>query len=390
VRVAVFHSRYLSGPASGENRVLGDDIKLLTDAGHEVRSWTPSPGTTPREQAKAAVQAVWSVEAVARVRELVGTWGAEIVHCHNLFPLLSPAVIREASAQGAGVVMTLHNYRLMCLAGSFHRDGHTCEECLGRTPWRGVAHRCYRGSAAASGVLATSLITHRSMKTFDRVDRFMAVSGYVKQKHVEAGISTELIGVAPQFAWPTARREGPGEYFLYLGRLTQEKGANSLVEAWRQDLGRLVVVGDGPEMAHLRAVAPSAVELHGVVSGDEVPALLRGARALLVPSLAHDPAPRSVTEAYAAGVPVVASRRGGLPEIVRDGESGLLVAAGVADEWAAAVGRLSDDTEAIRLGAGAWRLWSQMHSPEHSLERLEKAYATALEHRGMPLAGRAG
>jgi glycosyltransferase involved in cell wall biosynthesis len=127
-----------------------------------------------------------------------------------------------------------------------------------------------------------------------------------------------------------------------------------------------------------------------VVSGDEVPALLRGARALLVPSLAHDPAPRSVTEAYAAGVPVVASRRGGLPEIVRDGESGLLVAAGVADEWAAAVGRLSDDTEAIRLGAGAWRLWSQMHSPEHSLERLEKAYATALEHRGMPLAGRAG
>jgi glycosyltransferase involved in cell wall biosynthesis len=382
VRVAVFHSRYLSGPASGENRVFGDDIKLLTDAGHEVRSWTPSPGTTPKEQAKAAVQAVWSVEAVARVRELVGTWGAEIVHCHNLFPLLSPAVIREASAQGAGVVMTLHNYRLMCLAGSFHRDGHTCEECLGRAPWRGVAHRCYRGSALASGVLATSLITHRSMNTFDRVDRFIAVSGFVRQKHVEAGISAERIGVATQFAWPTTRREGPGDYFLYVGRLTREKGVNSLVEAWTQDMGRLLVVGDGPEMAHLRAVVSPAVEFHGLVSGDEVPALLRGARALLVPSLANDPAPRSVSEAYAAGVPVVASRRGGLPEMVRDGESGLLVTAGAADEWAIAVGRLSDDEEAIRLGAGAWRLWSEMHSPQHSLERLEKAYATALEHRG--------
>jgi glycosyltransferase involved in cell wall biosynthesis len=378
VRVAVFHSRYLSGPASGENRVLGDDIKLLTDAGHEVRSWTPSPGTTPREQAKAAVQAVWSLEAVARVRELVRTWGAEIVHCHNLFPLLSPAVIREASTQGAGVVMTLHNYRLMCLAGSFHRDGHTCEECLGRAPWRGVAHRCYRGSALASGVLATSLITHRSMNTFDRVDRFIAVSGFVRQKHVEAGISAERIGVATQFAWPTARREGPGDYFLYVGRLTREKGANSLVEAWTQDMGRLVVVGDGPEMDHLRAVASPAVEFHGLVCGDEVPPLLRGARALLVPSLANDPAPRSVTEAYAAGVPVVASRSGGLPEMVRDGESGLLVTAGVAEEWAAAVGRLSDDEEAIRLGAGAWRLWSEMHRPEHSLGRLEGAYSAVL------------
>ncbi len=359
--------------------MLGDDIKLLSDAGHEIRSWTPSPGTTPREQLKAAVRALWSVEAVAHVKELVGEWGAEIVHCHNLFPLLSPAVLREAGAQGAGVVMTLHNYRLMCLAGSFHRDGHTCEECLGRAPWRGVAHSCYRGSVLASSVLATSLIAHRNIRTFDRVDRFIAVSGFVEQKHIEAGISAERIGVAPQFAWPTARREGPGDYFLYLGRLTREKGANSLVEAWRQGMGRLVVVGDGPEMAQLRALASPAVEFRGLVAGEEVPGLLRGARALLVPSLANDPAPRSVTEAYAAGVPVLASRSGGLPETVRDGESGLLLTPGVPAEWAAAAARLSDDAEALRLGEGAWRLWSQAHRPEHGLERLEQTYAVALE-----------
>jgi glycosyltransferase involved in cell wall biosynthesis len=362
--------------------VLGDDIKLLTDAGHEVRSWSPSPGTSPRQQAKAAVQALWSAEAVAHVRELVGGWGAEIVHCHNLFPLLSPAVIREASAAGAGVVMTLHNYRLMCLAGSFHRDGHTCEECLGHAPWRGVVHRCYRGSAMGSAVLTTSLVAHRSIGTFDRVDRFIAVSGFVERKHVEAGIAAERIGVSPQFAWPTTRREGPGEYFLYLGRLTREKGANSLVEAWRQDMGRLLVVGDGPEMAHLKAVACPAVEFRGLVPGDEVPALLRGALALLVPSLANDPAPRSVTEAYAAGVAVLASATGGLTEMVREGESGLLLGAGVADEWRAAVRRLSDEAEAIRLGEGAWRLWSEMHRPEHSLKRLESTYDAALGRSG--------
>jgi glycosyltransferase involved in cell wall biosynthesis len=374
VRIAVFHSRYLSGPASGENRVLRDDIELLTNAGHEVKSWAPLPGTSPRQQATAAVQAVWSTAAVAQVRELVGTWGAQIVHCHNLFPLVSPAVIREASAQGAGVVMTLHNYRLMCLSGSFFRDGHICEDCLGRVPWRGVVHRCYRQSTLASGTLATSLILHRGLNTFDRVDRFLAVSDFVQQKHVEAGISAERISVAPQFAWPTERRGGPGDYFLYVGRLTLEKGANAVVESWTPDLGRLVVVGDGPEMAQLRSIAAPNIEFRGLVPGDAVAALLRGARALLVPSLWDDAAPRSVTEAYAAGVPVLASRRGGLTETVVNGESGLLVTPGVASEWAAAVRRLSDDEEAIRMGEGAWRLWSDKHRPEHSLARLVSAY----------------
>jgi glycosyltransferase involved in cell wall biosynthesis len=382
MRIAILHSRYLSGPASGENRVLGDDIKLLTDAGHEVKSWTPLPGKRPGEQVKAAAQAIWSTEAVAQVRELVGGWGAEIVHCHNLFPLVSPAVIRAASAQGAGVLMTLHNYRLMCLSGSFYRDDHTCEECLGHLPWRGVVHRCYRGSASASGVLATSLAVHRSLSTFDRIDRFLAVSDFVRKKHLQAGISEGRIEVAPQFAWPTARREGPGDYFLYVGRLTREKGANLLIEAWTRNLGRLVVVGDGPEMGHLRAVAQPNVEFRGLVPGDAIPALLRAARALMVPSLANDPAPRSVTEAFAAGIPVVASRSGGLPEVVKDDESGLLATPGMADEWEAAVARLSDDDEAIRLGEGAWQCWSESHRPEHSLGRLEGAYATVLARAG--------
>jgi glycosyltransferase involved in cell wall biosynthesis len=363
---------------------VADEIKLLTEGGHEVKSWTPSPGTTAKERAKAAVDMTWSADAVAQIRDLVGSWKAEIVHCHNLFPLVSPAVIRAASAEGAGVVMTLHNYRLMCLSGSFYRGGHICEECSGRLPWRGVLHRCYRQSALGSGALATSLTVHRSLRTFDRIDRLLAVSAFVRNKHVEAGISAERITVAPQFAWPTVRREGPGEYFLYLGRLTREKGANALVDAWAPDLGRLVVVGDGPEMARLRATAPPNVEFRGLVAGTAVPAVLRGARALLVPSLWDDAAPRSVTEAYAAGVPVIASRRGGLTETVKHGESGLLVSPGRTSEWAAAVRRLSNDEEAIRLGENAWRQWSETNRPEHSLARLESAYEAVLAGVGRP------
>ena len=108
--------------------------------------------------------------------------------------------------------------------------------------------------------------------------------------------------------------------------------------------------------------------------GDAVPALLRGARALVVPSLWDDAAPRSVTEAYAAGVPVLASRRGGLTESVVNEESGLLVTPGASNEWETAVRRLSNDEEALRMGEGAWRLWSDKHRPEHSLARLVSAY----------------
>jgi glycosyltransferase involved in cell wall biosynthesis len=378
MRIAILHSRYLSGPASGENRAVEDDIELLTQAGHEVRSWTPSPEKIRGGGARAGLDAVWSAKAVGEVRALVGRWGAEIVHFHNLFPLLSPAAVRAAASDGAGVVMTLHNYRLMCLPASFLRKGRQCEDCLGRLPWRGVLHRCYRGSSLASASLATSLVAHRGLGSFERVNRFLAVSDFVRRKHIEAGFDADRLTVIPQFAWPTTRREGPGEYFLYLGRLAQNKGAATLMEAWSKRLGRLLVVGDGPQMAELRSVAPPAVEFRGLVPGEAVPGLLRGARALLLPSLVYDAAPRGVAEAYAAGVPVLASRIGGLPEVVREGESGMLLPPGATDEWAAAVARLTDDDEATRLGAGALRLWSERHRPQQRLASLEGAYRVAL------------
>lgn len=387
MRIAVLHSRYLSGVASGENRAVEDDIRLLSEAGHEVRSWTPSPQTLGGgAAAMAGMGAVWSKQAVRQVRWLVEDWGANIVHFHNLFPLISPAAIRKASAAEAGVVMTLHNYRLMCLPASLLRDGRPCEDCIGRLPLAGVLHRCYRGSSLASAALATSLSMHRGLGTFDRVNLFLAVSDFVRVKHLEAGFAEDRLRVAPQFAWPTTPREGPGEYFLYLGRLAENKGAATLVDAWSERLGRLVIVGDGPQMAHLQSIAPPSVEFRGLVPSETVPELLRGARALLVPSLVYDAAPRAVAEAYAAGVPVLASRIGGLPEIVRDHESGMLLTPGAPEEWTAAIERLSDDRESVRLGSGALRLWSERHRPEHSLERLEGAYRAVLGDltRGSP------
>jgi glycosyltransferase involved in cell wall biosynthesis len=378
VRILILHSRYLSGAASGENRVADDEARLLTDGGHRVDVWDPAPNSAHGLRLLGtAARAIWSTEATARVRGLIRRSRAEIVHCHNLLPVLSPAVLRAASGEGAAVLMTLHNYRLLCLPATFIRDGRVCEDCLGRTPWPGVLHACYRGSTLGSAALATSLSLHNAFHTFDRVTKYLAVSGFVRRKYVEAGWSGDRIEVKSNFAWDSPRREGPGRYFLYLGRLSSEKGIATLLSAWRRTSARLLVVGDGPTAEALNAGAPPNVEFRPPVSPAEVPALIREARALLLPSVGYEAQPRVILEAYAAGVPVLASDLGALPEAVPP-DSGLLVAPGDAGAWSYAVERLLDDRESERLGQGAWRTWRDRYSPERGLQNLEDAYRRAV------------
>jgi len=374
VKILVVHSRYRSGPVSGENAVVADEARLLREAGHEVHVFEASvngafdtlrPGPRP----------IWDPGRAAAVRRLIRRYRPDVVHVHNLFPALSPAVIRAAAAEGVPVVMTLHNFRLMCLPATFLRDGRICEDCAGRLPWPGVVHGCYRGSRSQSAVLATSFVLHRWLGTFERVRQFIAVSGFVRDKHVAAGFDPSRIVVKPNFARPGPRREGPGRYFLFLGRLSPEKGVATLLRAWREDLGRLVVVGDGPETPRLRRLAPAGVEFVGTVPPEDARRFVADARAILVPSIWYEAFPRVVVEAYAAGVPVVASRIGALPEVVEDGVTGLLAEPGDPASWAAAVERLCHDRLSERLGEGAYRAWATRYTPEANLRRLEQIYA---------------
>ncbi len=382
MKILILHSRYLSGYASGENAVVHDEARLLSDHGHDVQVWTPVPNPASRMRLLGtAAKAVWSREATEEVSRTVRRFRPDIVHIHNLFPMLSPAVISAGRERGAATVMTLHNYRMMCLPATFLRDGRICEDCLGRTPWPGVVHRCYRDSLPGSGVLATSLSLHRALGTFDRVTLYLPVGDFVARKHVEAGFPPERLRVKSNFVHATSPRVGPGKYFLFLGRLSKEKGVHTLLEAWKGITAKLLIVGDGPEMGQLVEAAPKNVEFTGMADPSEVPAILRGARAILLPSTWYEAQPRVILEAYAAAVPVLASRIGGLSDLVEDGGSGLLVSAHDPAAWSNAVAHLFDDDESSRLGEGAYRLWQQRYSPEQGLTELEGAYREALSRR---------
>lgn len=396
MRILVLHSRYATGPSSGENRVVDDEVQLLRSGGHDAHLWAPMPDdSSTASRAGMAASAVWSRHAVGELRRLARELDPEVVHVHNLFPLLSPAVLRAGVAP---TVVTLHNYRLLCLPAVFLRDGEACEDCLGRLPWRGVVHRCYRGSAAGSAALATSIGLHRAAGSFRRVGMFLAVSEFVRQKHLDAGFDPGRIRVKPNFTAPLPRREGPGRDFLFLGRLSEEKGLDRLVAIWRDVPARLVVVGDGPERARLEAAAPDTVEFRGSVPADQVPAYLARARALVLPSICYEGAPRTVVEAYAAGVPVVANRYGALPSVVTDGGTGLLVDPGDAGAWRGALEALLVDETSERLGEGAFSAWRTGYSPEQGLADLEAAYDAVMassrskrpSRRGAPLEGTGG
>jgi glycosyltransferase involved in cell wall biosynthesis len=171
------------------------------------------------------------------------------------------------------------------------------------------------------------------------------------------------------------QRNGPGRHFLYLGRLSPEKGLPTLLEAWADLDVQLLVAGDGPERSRLERFASSRVTFLGMVSATQAAELLREARALILPAEWFEPAPRSIVEAFAAGVPVIATRRGGIPESVEDGRSGVLFPAGDVASLRRAVESLMDDRRSRELGEGAYRSWTTRFTPAEALSSLERIYA---------------
>jgi glycosyltransferase involved in cell wall biosynthesis len=377
MRILILHSSYLSGPVSGENRVVHDEAEVLRSGGHDVGTWWPEPTSDGfLRLVGTAAGTIRSRSAIRYSCELIKQFEPDLVHFHNLFPTLSPAVIR--AVRDVPVVMTLHNYRLACLPATFYRDGHVCEECLGGSLWPGFKYACYRGSHAASGVLATSLTLHRRLNTFNRVTLFLAISSFVKTKMVEAGLPAGRIHVKPHFSWPSEVRSKAGDYFLYLGRLSREKGIDMLVSMWNRSWGKLLVVGDGPLASTLRGSAPEGVHFGGSVPAEDIGRVLRGARALIAPSTCHEGAGKVVLEAYSAGVPVIVSNMGALPEVVEAGRTGLIVDVDDVDGWRDAIEALNDNDLNFRMGSEALSLWKERYSPEHGLSELEAAYVRAL------------
>ncbi len=396
MRVAMLHNRYRSGQPSGENTVVDQTAELLRSSGHVVDLYAQHSDDiaqmSRKRRALLPFRSIWSFSDERDLTFRLQSARPDIVHVHNTFPLFSPSVLRAAARQDLPVVATLHNFRLMCANGVLQRDGGPCESCVGRIPWRGAVHGCYRDSKVQSLPLVAGITVHNALHTWQRyVTTLIAPSEFVRSRYVAAGFDADQIVVKPHaVAHSGAVREGAGEAVVFLGRLTEEKGFADLLEAWDASLGQLIVVGDGPLRAEAdeRARRDSSVKVLGGLPWAECMEVLRSARAVVVPARSYETFGLVVIEAFAHGVPVVASRIGALAELVDDGETGALVAPGDTETLRKALGLLTERATSVTFGQRARQVYLDRFTPERDLAATERIYADAIaRHAADPRTG---
>ncbi len=381
MRILQLHNRYRE--AGGEDSVVRDETRLLRAAGHEVIEHHVSNPTGALATAGALALSPSNPLSARAVKRVVAAQRPDVAHIHNTWYSLSPSVVQALKHTGVPVVMTLHNYRLLCANALLFRDGRPCEDCVGTHPWRGVQHRCYRDSAVASAFAASTIAIARARRTWATgVDRFVAPSWFLREKLVAGGIPAERITVkphgvddpGPRIALPSSSRS-----VLFVGRLSHEKGADTLLDAWAArgpSRLELVLLGDGPRRRLLEARGIEGVRFAGWQSSAEVTRLLLDARALVFPSVCYENLPRAVIEAMAAGLPVLASNHGGPAELVRDLGPAWTAAAGDERAWADALAVLDDDTAVDAAGARARACFKRQYTEEASLTGLLDVYAS--------------
>ena len=317
---------------------------------------------------------IYSHEAQRNIAALIERFKPQVAHAHNVYHHLSPAIFQTLKAAGVPTVMTAHDLKIACPAYTMLSNGTVCEKCKGGNITNVVLNRCAKGSLALSGLLLVETGVHRALGLYrNYLDRITVPSRFYLDKFVEWGWPREQLIHIPNFVDPgflgeEAREEG--DYFLFAGRLSPEKGIHTLIEAVAVTGQRLVVAGAGPDEAMLRRRAVelgAAVEFVGHVSGPALRQLMGSARALVLPSEWYENAPVSVLETYGLGRPVIGAAIGGIPELVRDGETGLLARSGDVQSLAAALSRMDGlgATRRAQMGA-AGKAWVSVEFSAHA------------------------
>jgi glycosyltransferase involved in cell wall biosynthesis len=397
MKIVIAHNAYPQ--YGGEDTVVANETAMLEKHGCEVVPWiVPTEETGVLNLIRCGLSAVWNPFAGQRLKRLLQREKPDIVHCHNTFPLLSPSIFAACHSVGIPVIQTIHNYRHICPAGGFFRDGEICEECIGkRFPAPVLKHRCYRSSLVASAIPALTAYAQRVRSTFERdVDALIALNEFGKQKLVEGGLPANRITIKPNFCPDIVlndpRPAGQPFTLCFAGRLSIDKGIGVLLDAWTgfsnaldadsKTQPRLRIIGDGDLADRVAKTAEqcNAIEYLGSLSHKDTVREIAHADGLVCPSIWYEGMPMTLLEAFSAGTPVIASRIGGLPEMVQEGHNGLLFDPGDTEQLAAHFHQLySSPALMTAMGSSARNTHASRYSEAVNFPLLEAIYRNVIE-----------
>lgn len=382
MRILSIHNNYQI--RGGEDESRESEERLLREMGHEVEVYQENNDRVATlGSVNMAFRTIWSKESYNIVQEKLTTKACDLVHVQNFFPLISPSVYYAAKAKGVPVVQTLRNYRLLCPNALFFRNGQVCEDCMGKPiPYPGVVHSCYRENKAASAVTATMITVHRAMQTWkEQVDLYIALTEFARQKFIQGGLPGEKIVVKPNFVYPDPGvGEGRGGYALFVGRLSVEKGLDTLLAAWQQLKNPLPlkIVGDGPLASQVAEAAEKIpkIEWLGRRPIAEVHALMGEAMVLIFPSKWYETFGRVAVEGFAKGTPTIAANIGAIAELVDRGRTGLHFQPGNPTDLAAQVEWiLEHPTQLAQMRQEARAQFEAKYTAQENYRRLMEIYS---------------
>jgi len=337
---------------------------------------------------QAGAQLIYNPRSVQQVQSVINTFKPDVMHCHNTFPIASPGIYGAAKALGVPVVQTLHNFRLLCANALLFRDGHPCEACVNKSlPLEGIIHGCYRQSKLQSGALTGMTAFHRLTQTWQtQVDQFIVLTDFARQKFSTGASRIPLshMTVKPNFVFDAGEDEGTARenFILFIGRLSVEKDIPSLLTAFSQTDIPLKIVGVGPfeDLVRQAAATSPNIQYLGYQDKTSVLALLKKARAFILPSTCYEGCPMTILEAFSTGTPVLVSQTGGLPELVTHNEDGLLFEPGNPNSLLAQVQSIAvDDQLHARLSHNARASYVRRFTPEQHFAQTMAVYQQVCE-----------